>query len=296
MRALSPPSSVTGLLWRVAAIALAFFAGCQLSGMLVPAIGLGWPEFPVETGPGLRLLLDLISSIVLASGLVPLAAGIGGADSRRWLILAAFFYVSFGVNNQLEGATYSTVGGTATMIFFHLLPCALAAAAAVTLVPVAEPGTRLTTVFTDRPPTSWWWRLLLAWISFPVIFFIFGAMAFPLVSGTYEQPESALVVPGPGSVLRTVFVRSLLFLAVTVPVIVAWTRSRRALILALGYAFFVMVGAVGLIGAHWLPAAMRSVHAVEILADSMVYAWVLVRLLIPKSRAQPAGDAPLAEA
>lgn len=287
MRTLNPPSSASGYLWRAAVIALAYFAGSQLSGMLIGSIGLPWPDAPTDAPLELRLLLDLASSVLLATCLVPLAAGLSGSTARRWLILAAFFYVSYGVNNQIEGATYSTIGGATTMVFFYVIPCVLAAGAAVTLVPATEPAAALATVFGGRTVSSWWWRMLLAWLSFPVIFFIFGAMAFPLVSSTYQQPESALVVPGPGTVLRTVFIRSAFFLVVTVPVITAWARSRRSLILSLAFAFFVMVGLAGLVSAHWLPVGMRSVHAVEILADSLVYAWVLAKLLVPRTSPQP---------
>jgi hypothetical protein len=49
-----------------------------------------------------------------------------------------------------------------------------------------------------------------------------------------------------------------------------------------------MVGAVGMIEAGWMTTTMRIVHGLEITADSIVHAWVLVTLLVPKSRAAEA--------
>lgn len=284
MKTADPTSSIVAIAWKVPLIALAYYLATHVSGAVVNTMALPWPDAPQGLDTGARWILDLVGALLLASCLVPLAAGIRGSIGDRWLILAGFTYVSYGVNNQLEAATYSTVGGTAANLVFFILPCLAIAAAAVVLVGPPKASPLVATVFTDRPLRRWWWRALLAVIAFPVIFFIFGALAFPLVADTYAQPESALVVPGPLAVLRTVFVRSLFFLVATAPVLMAWARSRRRLMVTLSAAFFVMVGAVGLICAHWLPPAMRAVHAVEILADSVVYAWVLVALLAPRPR------------
>jgi hypothetical protein len=62
------------------------------------------------------------------------------------------------------------------------------------------------------------------------------------------------------------------------PVLIAWHHSRHSLMLSLGWALFVLVGLLNLMQAVWLPATLRLTHILEILADSFVYAWVLVML------------------
>ena len=84
-------------------------------------------------------------------------------------------------------------------------------------------------------------------------------------------------------ILGAVAIRSLLFLAATVPIIVGWRRSRRALVLSLAAAFTAMVGLTGLIESSWMPTTLRIVHSLEIAADSLVHAWVLVALLVPQA-------------
>jgi hypothetical protein len=192
-------------------------------------------------------------------------------------------YVSYGLNNQIEAAVFTTAGGFTTMVLFFIIPCALIAAAAVALIRHTQ-GPAISTVFTDRPVSRWWWRAGLAWLAFPVIYFFFGALIYPMVRDLYEAPDSGLVLPSGVVVLRTVLLRSLLFLLVTIPILRSWTRSRTALAVALGIAFTAMVGLVGLVQAHWWPISMRLVHSVEICADSFVYAWILVALLVPRSK------------
>jgi hypothetical protein len=47
----------------------------------------------------------------------------------------------------------------------------------------------------------------------------------------------------------------------------------------LGLALFVFVGGVAMLQAHWFPPIIRTVHSLEIFADEMVYASILVLVL-----------------
>jgi hypothetical protein len=267
----------------------AFSVGLVISGALVWMLGMEFPDLPGQTH---YPIADLLGSLLLAACMVPVTRGVAGSTSHRWIILAAFVYVSYGLNNQIESAVFTTAGGFTTMVLFFIIPCALIAVAAVLLIKHAK-GPTISTVFADRPVSRWWWRAVLAWLSFPVIYLFFGMLIYPLVRNVYEAPDSGLVVPGWSVVLRTVLLRSLLFLLVAIPILRSWTRSRPGLVLALGIAFTGMVGLVGLVQAHWWPISMRLVHSVEICADSFVYAWILVALFVPK---EPPATAELTDA
>ena len=56
--------------------------------------------------------------------------------------------------------------------------------------------------------------------------------------------------------------------------------SRRQLILALGLAFYVLVGLFGMIQSYWLAPTLQVLHNTEMFIDSMVYAWALAALLV----------------
>jgi len=271
--------TAVGYLWKSGAIALAYLAATVVWGGVVTALKLDMPRTPAAEAQH-QLLLLIAGSLLVGGCLAPLARGIGGATTGRWLVLAAFAYVCNGFNNAIEAAVFTTLGGTPAMMLLFVAPCALAAWVAVRLIPAA-PAPR-------AGVRSRWWRLVLAWLAFPVIYYSFGMLAYPWVREVYEQPEMSLRVPAQAVVVSVALLRSLLFLAVTVPVVARWTGSRRALTLSLAAGYFVLIGLYGLLQTTWWPAGMRVVHGLEILADSVVCAWVMVRLLAPAPRATAA--------
>jgi len=269
-----------GLLWKIPAIAVVYTVAKTIGWNIVTLTGMPFPEAPV--GHTYSNVLGFLSALVLSICLVLLARGIGGSLLKRWAILMAFTYVSFVINNQIEGLVFTTNAEAPTMLFFFVLPCVAATISAVLLVGPPQTNSSLSTAFSNRPASGLWWRLLIAWAAFPVIYYVFGAMIYPLVAETYAQPDSGLQVPSQVVILSAIAVRSLFFLAATLPIIVSWRRSRRALTLSLAAAFTAMVGVAGLIESSWMPMTLRIVHSLEIAADSLVHAWVLVALLVPR--------------
>jgi hypothetical protein len=265
--------------WKITAIAVVYFIGFMISAAVVMAIGMKFPEIP---GFSYNPLLSFAGALVLGIAVAVLARGISGSWIFRWAVLFVFTYVSYCVNNQIEAAIFTTLGGFNTMLILFLLPCALVAGAAVLLVKAPTDQAVLVTVFSARTGSAWLGRSVLAWLSFPVIYYLFGMLIYPLVAEAYEQQEFGLVIPSMAVVASVVSLRSLLFLIVTIPILVNWSRSRRSLLWSLGVSFTAMVGLVGLIESTWMPATMRIVHALEIAADSLVYAWVLRALMVPR--------------
>lgn len=276
-------SEFTEFAWKVPIMAAIYYAGTVAAGWLVSATGMSMPEFP---GRERSVALGLVASLILAAAVAVLARGLGGTLGFRCLVLFGFTYVSFGVNNQIEGAVYTTASHFETMLLFFIVPCGLLAAAGALMVTPESGGDRLTAVFEDRSPASWWWRVLLAWLAFPLAYFVFGAMAYPFVADSYESDEFGLVVPGPGVIIGAVLLRSLLYLLVTLPILANWSRSRRELVASLAVALTAMVGVVGLVESDWLPTRMRVIHSIEIAADSLIHAWAMVALLVAGNRAE----------
>ena len=64
-------------------------------------------------------------------------------------------------------------------------------------------------------------------------------------------------------------------------------RVRRSLVLSLGFATSVLVGFMSVITSYWFPWQMRLFHGLEIVADSFVYAGVLVALLVKRRESVP---------
>ena len=87
-----------------------------------------------------------------------------------------------------------------------------------------------------------------------------------------------LQIPTLDQLLVILFIRSVLFFLACLPIVIAWTSSRRNLVLYLGLALFYLVGFQALMLANWMPWSLRLPHLLEILADEFVYAWALTML------------------
>ncbi len=277
-------NSIVSWMWKIPAIAIAYFIGVMISGAVITAAKMPWPAFPGSAGESENFILSLISAILMAACLALLAWGIRGSRFARWLILAAFTYVAFGLNNQIEAAIFTTYGGTATMLVFFILPCAFGAAAAVWLFRPERAGASLGSVITKQPVSRWWWRAVVVWLAFPVIYVFFGMLAAPFVVPVYEAQDFGLKLPGWGTMLPVALCRSALYLAVTIPLLFTWSRSRRSLFWTLSVVFFGMMGLIGLLSATFFPPVLRITHSIEILGDALVYASLLIALFIPKVR------------
>jgi hypothetical protein len=264
----------------------------MISGAVITAAKMQWPALPETVSDTTNLVLVLISSFLMAGCLALLASGIRGSQAVRWLILAIFTYVTFGLNNQIEAAIFTTYGGTATMLLFFVLPCVFGSAAAVQLFRPEETTPSFENAIIGQPVSRWWWRVVIAWLAFPAIYVFFGMLAAPFVVPVYQGQDFGLTLPGWGIMLPVALGRSALYLAVTIPILVTWSRSRRSLVLSLGIAFFAMMGLIGLVTAAFFPPILRVTHSIEILGDAMVYAWLLLALFVPKQKIEQAERIP----
>jgi hypothetical protein len=283
MNAVKNLKATAGYLWRVPLCALAYAGGTAVSGAVVSALGLPLPQLPEQADESTMGLLLLVASLALAAGLAPLARRLQGSYWLRWLMLAILCYVCLGVTSALEGAIFTTMD-MASVPVLSLLPCLLFAAVVALLFRPADRGDSLAVnirrFFNGRSFGQWAWRLAAAICAFPVVYWTFGMMVAPFVMEYYKQGQFALAVPNPAVILATQFARSALFLLAAIPILIMWSGSRRQLILALGLAFYVLVGLFGMIQSYWLAPTLQVLHNAEMLIDSMVYAWALAVLLV----------------
>lgn len=252
----------------------------MLSGAILPKLHLSPPGMPPGTTPAGLSAAIAVGSAILIVGLVPIASGIGGRAPTRWAVLGLMLYVATGINTVIELTIFSTMGGRAYLLAQDLIVFGAATAALAWLFGTQQP-------LPSFPQFSlgWWtWRIVAAWLAFPLIYLIFGMCVGPFVTPYYTTGFAGLRLPPLNVILEVQLLRSLLFLGSSLPVILLWTGSRRRLIFALGLAHAVMVGLYGLVAAYWLPPILRVLHSLEITADSFAYAFVLVSLFVPRTR------------
>lgn len=271
--------------WKILFCAAAFFAGTALGGAAATAMGLPAPEIPAGADQTVLGQYLLLTSLILAAGLAVLARNLSGRFIPRWLTLAFLVWIAYGVNHILEGAVFTSLSAASlfTVVLYGVASLLCGAVTAWLIPPQDRSGGHVKLFFAHFPATAWAWRLLAAWLSFPLIYLAFGRLIAPLVMDYYEQGLFGLSLPGWGQILPLVAVRSLLFLLACLPVLILWNASPRRLFWVLGLNLFLLVGGLNMLQAYWMPINLRVIHSLEILADELVYTGVLI-LLFTRSK------------
>ena len=272
---------------RVVLSGFAYLLGLAIMAVLAPVLHLPTAKIIPGFSPHI-----VPASVILGIGLLPLAANLTGSWLKRCLAVAVLIYVALGLNTLLEMKIFTGMldGNPWLASLGSILP-AILAAVPLTVGSVAQ-GTQ-TAGLGSFGVTGWTWRVLLALIAFPVIYFFFGTCVGPIVVPYYRSATMVgqygsilgLHVPAMSVILRTLFLRSATFLAGSLPAIALWARSRKRLFFALGLAHAVTVGIFGLVVASFFPMAMRLAHGVEITCDSFAYAAVLTLLFASVTKA-----------
>lgn len=264
---------------------LAFYAGTIAGSILARLIRLPTSSLPAGADSATLGLYMLVTSFVLAATLAFVSGGLAGGFLFRWLILAFLTWIAYGVNTYLEAAIFTTYSAASpSVVIMNLISSLLGAAAVALSFPSATEGdpfwTKARAFFAGRSPVQWAYRFLVALISFPIAYIIFGLLVRPFVIEYYQQQMMGLTAPGWEQILPTLLLRSLLFLSACLPALIAWQKSRFSLFIILGSVLFVLVGGLYMLQSYWYPTTMHVAHGLEILADSFTYAGALVVLLM----------------
>jgi hypothetical protein len=268
---------------------MAWVAGGVVGGGLLTAVGVKMPAFPAAAAaPQQMAQLELLGALVLVAAIAPLASRLAGGFIARWLALAGFVWVAVGVCSGIESQFFTTLGEWHTTALMMLVPSLVFAALVARLFPaVVRTETMTATGLSGRGPGQWLWRVPLAVLAFPFVYYVFGILLMAVAPGLmayYRGGVAWLRIPDPAVIPLVQLGRSVLFLVSTLPILAMWRGRRGMLMLQLGLGSWLVVGVFGLLQAVWMPMALRVPHTLEILADSMVYTWMLVGLLVPARR------------
>jgi hypothetical protein len=269
-----------------------FVVSVVATGFVNGALNLQSVRMPSSSPPAVQLAAQLCGGALLVFGLYPLARGLAASFVMRSLALGSFLFLALGVNGTVEVKAFTNllaVGAASTTVFYGILALLV--------------GTALGACFGSREAhaglphrgwPAWCGRAAVAWLAWPVIYFLFGACIAPIVVPYYRAGVPGLHIPPLNTILTVQLFRGLVFLACSLPFVALWKGSRRALWLGLGLAHAFVVGIYGLASATFLPWVLRVTHSIEISADSFAYAGLLVLLFTApaKSRAALPGESP----
>ena len=273
---------------KILLLSIVLASGLVVSRILLLKFDIFIPRLPQQADENTAIYYLLIGSILLSSGWYYLVKGIGGSKTERILISSVFIVIGFSIGVTIESAIYSDVGSYHMSIILLLLPMILYAIIITFITDTKKLlhsfDKRLMSYFKTWSKITWLKKILLAIISFPIIYFIFGIIASPFVTNYYSKLVGGLQLPAPGTIIAVQVIRSILFLAITIPLITNWTSTKTKLIISLGIAHFVMVFAYDIYLAIVMPVELVIIHGIEIAADSFVYSWILIKILYPKNK------------
>ncbi len=254
---------------------VAFFAGLMGAFAAIGALKLHMNPPLDQHSAGVRLLYLLLSGAVLVLGLWPLAQGLAGPAVTRAGALFNFLLLALAVNTMIESSVFTTMmeGARKSTAVYYL--CLVVFVGGAMGMLFGEKGARAG--LRQMAGLDWLGRGLIAWLCWPVIYFIFGMCVAPIVT-PYYRSIPWLHIPSLGTIVGTQLVRSVIFLASSLPLVALWKGSRRGLWMTLGLAHAATVGLFGLAGATFFPMSMRVAHGLEITGDSFAYAGMLVLL------------------
>lgn len=277
--------------WKLILCWLAFVIALLLYPPLSQALHL--PEIvpPGNTPPMLLFVSQILAGAIIVVGLYPLAQHLRGATAVRSIVVVAFLFLVLGVNDTIEARFFTNLvdGKVSSAVLYNGLEALLVGIA----MGVCFGASGQAAGITHRGWLALSGRGIVAWLAWPIIYFAFGMLIAPIVVPYYNAGMAWLRIPAPSTILTMQLIRSVIFLAASLPFIALWKGSRLGLWGALGLAHAAVVGISGLAGASFMPWVLRVTHSVEITADSFVYAGLLVLLFAaPSARAEVAAHPP----
>jgi hypothetical protein len=266
---------------RIAVCWVAFVAALLGSGMIGALLHLHAVTPPGGSSAQTLFPIQLVAGLVLVVGLVPMARGLAAPTSLRAIALGSFILLALGVNGMIEARmfTHFLDNGIESASVFYIVLATIVGVALGWSFGAPSPATGLP----HRSWLSWIPRVAAVWLAWPLIYFIFGACVAPIVVPYYNAGIAGLRIPSLSTILAVQLIRSVIFLAASLPFVALWKGSRRGLWFALGMAHAFTVGFYGLVGATFLPMVLRVAHSAEIACDSFAYAGLLVLLFAAPS-------------
>lgn len=234
------------------------------------------------------LVLSIVSGLLLgaAAGFVltwlPLRT-----RSRLAVLWVTLFVIQF-FADLIEGAFFTTIISTAVIFLGGtLIGLVMSLAEAVAAVVIFKPRvatqdlvTSLRGFFANRRAVSWLGIAVLASVAYFPVYFTFGAIVSPFVLPYYTNPSNGLklAIPSLPTMVVVELLRGFLFVGALLPILATLKISNRACFLSLVSLFFIAGAFIPLITNTSLPLFLKSVHGLEILGDSVVYAAILTYL------------------
>jgi hypothetical protein len=265
--------------------------GPLFRGLLVAfaiAVGEGVSEMVAKGNiSGAGLVTTFLGAVALTWVFAWLSTSLRWPFSQRFIALAVAIFVIAKLNTGLELFFFSTQS-TAKLVTYELIGLAKSVLYAWLIAYFFHPSDEdasiksdLQRLFVSRGIVSWILRLSVADIVYVLTYFVFGAVAFKFTRPYYTDPSYGLnlKLPAVGLVFKLQFLRSLIYIIVTLPLIAGLRLRKPTMAVLIGLVLFVAGGLTPLLANQEWPAALRFYHGVEILSQNFTTGFLFVYLL-----------------
>jgi hypothetical protein len=227
----------------------------------------------------------LITGLLYGAILLFLESRLNFRRVKRILIIAfPIFAIQF-LNPVLEGYFFTTrLNSPATllgaMVFGFVLALLYSTAASLIFPPEASKPDKGSMNLNLREFPSLL-KVILAALSWPLIYFVFGSIIAPIVSPYYNDPQSPyyLVLPDISTIMMVQALRGFIYVASLIPLLLSLRLNARSTLLTLTGLMYVGGGLAIFVIVETFPLTLRVVHGLEIFADSLVFSAVVTYLL-----------------
>jgi len=272
--------SLFGITWRSILVAIGYFVGLILAGMVTTMLG---AQMPSSAGGSNSMFWLFVASVVMGFILCPIAMRIPLTRGQQFILWLSVIFFNMG-SVAIEGKYFvpGLVPLPLSVLFLQQLLASASASLVITLT-CTKTGEAISwlDVLRIRSWFAWSWRFLLSAFSYLAFYYIFGSLNYSMVTRPYyETHAGGLSAPAPGVVLMAEMVRAPLIVLSLLLFLLSERGTKRELMLKAGWVLFAVGGIVPVvlqIGS--LPFLLLAASIVEIFCQNfltgMVSGWLL---------------------
>lgn len=232
-----------------------------------------------------QLVYFLLNGAILTGFLACLVPKIRLSPGSLTLLVWLDLLVVEFLNNYVEAYFFTNMYSNAAVLVQSvasaLISSVITATAAALLLGYGISGitASLKEYLSTRTSSSWILRIAIGSVAYFPVYFFFGVLITPFVLPYYNNPSFGLRIPSFTTIISVELFRGFVYTLVLLPLLATMVGGRTTKFIALAAMLYIPGGLIALLGNSLLPAAIIPFHALEILADSIVYGLVLSRVL-----------------
>ncbi len=243
------------------------------------------PTTPVSD-PILGIILRTAAGMIIAFTLGYVSTKYSFSFVTRYVLLFILFLGVFYLLNAVEYIFFSTVPLSQIFIgsLYQILDILLITAVITMLFPPEEITDSfvetMKNFFSGQTKTWWTFRVFVAGIAWLVIYFSFGLIVSPIVVPYYLDPSNGLnLIIAPFEVLIPLqIIRGIIYCLLLIPVMVMTKSEKWRLVLYLAGVFIGLGTLAPMVTNQTWPLVLTITHTLELIADGLVFSFVLVIL------------------